>query len=240
VIAQISDFHVRCGDDPDGSVPALDRAVDAVLRLRPLPDAVLLSGDLADTGSPAEYALVRERLAPLPMPVHPLPGNHDDPAALARAFGLPAARYSVRCGPLRLVACDSSVPGRDGGRLDTDWLDAELAADADTPTVVAVHHAPITTGLVAVDAIGLDADSTGALAAVVARHPQVRCIASGHIHRGIAGRLGSCPVVVCPGTNIQLKLDLTPRDDYELVREPTGLVVHVLAGGEVVSHFQPI
>ena len=58
-----------------------------MLDLRTAPDAVLVSGDVGEHGDPAEYALARELLAPLPMPVHVLAGNHDDPEALSEAFG---------------------------------------------------------------------------------------------------------------------------------------------------------
>jgi 3',5'-cyclic AMP phosphodiesterase CpdA len=80
-------------------------------------------------------------LAPLPVPVHVLPGNHDDPAAMRDHFPLdgdgPYA-FTTRCGPLRLVACDTSRRGRDDGELDLDWLEAQLGGDE--PTVVAMHH----------------------------------------------------------------------------------------------------
>jgi calcineurin-like phosphoesterase family protein len=37
-----------------------------------------VTGDLADGGTRAEYDRFDELIAPLPMPVHVLPGNHDD------------------------------------------------------------------------------------------------------------------------------------------------------------------
>ena len=58
----------------------------ALVALDPQPDAVLLTGDLTDDGDPRSYARVRELLAPLAVPVHPIPGNHDDRDALREAF----------------------------------------------------------------------------------------------------------------------------------------------------------
>jgi hypothetical protein len=81
------------------------KAVEAVLALDPLPDAVLISGDLADTGAAAEYERVRELLTPLPMPVHLLPGNHD-----RLEWDGP---YAADVGDLRLIACDTTKPGED-------------------------------------------------------------------------------------------------------------------------------
>jgi predicted MPP superfamily phosphohydrolase len=78
IIAQLSDPHIRVGPDDQNSARALANAVDTVLDLDPLPHAVLVTGDLADGGAAAEYDRFQELIAPLPMPVHVLPGNHDD------------------------------------------------------------------------------------------------------------------------------------------------------------------
>ena len=91
MIAQLSDPHLRVGPDDQGSATALERAVAAVLELGPLPDAVLVTGDIAEHASAEEYELARRLLAPLPMPVHVLPGNHDDPAAMREHFPLDGA-----------------------------------------------------------------------------------------------------------------------------------------------------
>src|SRR4051794_3048444 len=101
MLAQLSDPHVRLGAGEAESIAALRHAVAAVNALDPAPDATLVSGDLADAGDPREYALVKELLEPLTMPVHVLPGNHDDVPNLQRVFG--PVEYEVDAGPLRLV-----------------------------------------------------------------------------------------------------------------------------------------
>src|SRR5690349_8592971 len=115
LIVQLSDPHIGA-DWADGDpVAALAAAVDCVRAMRPQPDAVLVTGDLADRGSDLEYKQVREVLAPLGAPTFPLPGNHDDRGALRHDFGLPGTggepvHYSVDLGPLRLVVLDSTLP----------------------------------------------------------------------------------------------------------------------------------
>src|SRR5690348_11106491 len=108
LLAQLSDPHVRAESDDGHAARALSAAVKALLEFDPLPGAVLVTGDLAEHGGPVEYALVRELLEPLSMPVYVLPGNHDGRAALREAFDVPGSgeepfRYSVQCGPLRVV-----------------------------------------------------------------------------------------------------------------------------------------
>ena len=76
-LAQLSDPHIRVGPNDQRSAAALEAAVRSVLALDPQPVAVIVTGDLADGSTPAEYARFRELIAPLRMPVHVIPGNHD-------------------------------------------------------------------------------------------------------------------------------------------------------------------
>jgi Icc protein len=224
--------------------------VRAVLELNPRPQAVLVTGDLADTPGAREYERVRELLAPLPMPVFVLGGNHDDRDALREYFALNGStgnagepfRYSAAIGGLRLVVCDSTIPGRDQGQFDLEhrgWLEAELALDTATPTVVAMHHLPVLTGIGPLDELGVPEADRTALADVLAVNPQVRRVVSGHVHRGLFDVLGGCGVVACPSTYLQAPLEI-PGDELRLVPEPAGFLLHAELGEELVSHLQPI
>jgi 3',5'-cyclic-AMP phosphodiesterase len=240
MIAQLSDPHVRVGPDDQGSATALARAVAAVLDIEPLPDAVLVTGDLAEHAAAVEYARVRELLAPLTMPVHVLPGNHDDPLAMREHFPLDGDgpyRYAADCGGLRLVACDTSRPGRDDGALDLDWLEAQLGGEA--PTIVAMHHPPLDTGIGGLDAIGLPHAERSALAALLDRSPQVRRVVAGHVHRTAFAVLGGCGVVACPSTNLQARLQIR-AEGYEIGNDPPAILLHALLDGELTSHVQPL
>jgi 3',5'-cyclic-AMP phosphodiesterase len=247
LLVQLSDPHLGA-DWADGDpVAGLAAAVESVRAIRPAPDAVLVSGDLADSAADAEYERVRELLAPLGAPVYPLPGNHDDRWRLRRHFGLPGAdadpvRYAVDLGPLQLVVLDSTIPGEDSGALDgeqLDWLEGVLAASPGRPTVLALHHPPILTGIPAWDAIGLAATSRQALGEVVAGHPQVRRIVAGHVHRTIAGELSGRSVLTVPSTYVQGRLDFG-LSELELAAEPAGFAVHAVLDGNVLSHIQPV
>jgi 3',5'-cyclic AMP phosphodiesterase CpdA len=225
IIAQLSDPHIRVGPDDQGSAAALAAAVDRVLGLEPRPVAVLVTGDLADAAAEAEYARVGELLAPLPMPVHVLPGNHDQ-------LDWPGP-HSVDCDGVRVVLCDTTRPGRDDGHLDLDWLAAELEPDA--PTIVAMHHPPLLTGIGGLDAIGLPEQQRAALAALLARHPHVFRVAAGHVHRTAFATLGGCPVVTCASTNLQAKLEIG-SPGFTVVDEPPAFLVHTTD----VAHAQPV
>jgi 3',5'-cyclic-AMP phosphodiesterase len=228
LLAQLSDPHVDDGDP--GAAAALARAVQALLDLRPAPDAVLVSGDLAEHASPTEYERVRELLAPLPMPVAAIPGNHDDPEAVEHPREMAVAGY-------RLLLCDTRRDGRDDGRFDVERLGALLD---DRPTIVAMHHPPLLMGIPAWDAIGLPDADRAAVGEIVAGHPQVRRIVSGHVHRAALGSVGGCPVFTCPSTWIQGLLDFGHPDVLALVPEPPAFAMHVVVAGELTSHVQPV
>lgn len=245
LLLQISDSHLGAtwdGTDPEDGLRA---AVEAALALPQRPDALLVSGDLTDNGSPAEYARVRELLAPLDLEPHVIPGNHDLRGPLREAFGLPGrgaepVSYAVDLGPLRLVCLDSTIPGAEGGSLDggrIEWLDAVLAEETEKPTVVALHHPPLRTEIPTFERIGLAPDSIAALAEVVGRHPQVVRLVAGHVHRMIVSELAGRAVLTVPSTYLQAALDFeAPK--LAMRADPPGFAVHALRGGELASHVQ--
>jgi Icc protein len=218
-----------------------------VQALRPLPDVVLVTGDLAENAADAEYEQVLELLAPLDAPIFVLPGNHDDRAALRRHFAVPGAedepiQYSAELGPLRLVAIDTTRPGENPGALDEQrlgWLDDELAAAPGTPTLLAMHHPPLVTGIPPLDDIGLPAEDRRALGEVLARHPQVRRVVAGHMHRPITAELAGRIVLAVPSTYMQARFDLVSQE-LELAPDPAAIALHVLRDGELISHLQTV
>jgi 3',5'-cyclic-AMP phosphodiesterase len=246
VLAHLSDPHIGAdwaGGDPTAAFAA---AIDTILAMPIRPDAALVSGDLSEHGTAAEYEQVRELLAPLRVPVYPLPGNHDDRATLRGQFGLPGAagepvQYSVNLGSIRLVVVDTTVPLEVPGALDPErlaWLDAELSAAPTAPTLVAMHHPAHTTGIPAWDEFGLTCESQTAFAEVVAHHPQVRRVVAGHFHRTITAAVAGCPAVIVPSTYAQLRLTFETAADF--VHEPPGFAFHAIMDGELVSHVQPV
>ena len=47
-----------------------------------------------------------------------------------------------------------------------------------------------------------------------------------HVHRAATGLIGGCAVFACPGSYVQLALDLTEDASQLLVREPPGCGPH--------------
>lgn len=244
LLAQLSDLHL-C-EEWEGVDPST-RVRRVVAALRALPDrldGVVVTGDLTDDGSEESYQRVRALLEPLAVPTYVLPGNHDERGRLRAAFDLPGTgeepiNYCVALGELRIVAFDSIIPGRDPGAYSAEqlrWLDEELSRDVDRPTLLALHHPPLATGLPEWDAINLTVADREAMAAVVAKHPQLRAIAGGHLHRMAAGTLAGCPVFSAPSACLQA-LPAFSDDDVSFV-DPPGFALHIYYDGDFSSQAQ--
>jgi 3',5'-cyclic-AMP phosphodiesterase len=249
LLAQISDPHIRVGPGDRDPAAALSAAVAGVAAFAP--DAVVITGDLTEDGRDAEYARVLELLAPLRQPVHVLPGNHDGRDALRAAMKPPAdpdcpapfVQYTAAFGRLRLVVCDTIVAGSDGGRMCDErlaWLEARLADDRETPTVVAMHHPPLVTGVPAMDAIGLAGETRTALAAMLREAPNVRRVVAGHVHRTAFATLGGRAVFACPSTDAELGLDLGGAADLRLGDTTPAFALHLDTGDAMTTHVQTV
>src|SRR5947207_7886533 len=256
LIAQLSDPHIKGPGqllyDRIDTAGYLERAVAHVLRLDPLPDLVIMTGDLVDGGKAEEYALLRRLLAPLPMPLYVIPGNHDAREPLRAAFAdkgfFPAAgflQYAVEDWPVRLIALDTLVEGKPHGALceeRLDWLEARLAEQTAKPAMLFMHHPPFECGIETFDKSRL-LEGDGRLAELVGRHGNVERAVCGHVHRPIQVRWAGAMASIAPSTAHQATLDLHEHSRLTMMMEPpaialhqwrpgTGLVTHVSYIGE--------
>lgn len=246
LLVQLSDLHVGGNENGIDPIPRLEAVIEAIWALPNRPDAALVSGDLTDDGATESYRVARELLERLEVPLHVLPGNHDDRGRIREAFNLPGAgdepvNYSADVGGLRLVVFDSTVPGEDWGRFPNEqlrWLEEELGREPERPTLLAMHHSPLATGIREWDEINLLAREREALAGVVARHPQLRAIVGGHLHRIAASALAGVPVLSVPSTYWQARPDFED-EDVEFADVP-GFALHVLLDGELSSQVESV
>lgn len=254
IVAQISDFHLR----PEGSLAhdvvdtakALVGAVQRLAKMRPAPDAVLATGDLADSGQPEDYRQLRRLLAPLPMPVYLIPGNRDDRRALRAEFGAegyfpangPFLHYAVERFSVRLIGLDTVDAGEKTGALCAErlaWIEARLVEAPRRPTIVFMHHPPFKTGVPFMDEQSFK--GADAFERLILRHPQVERVLCGHLHRPIQRRFGGTMAAVCPATAFQMPLLLEEGADLGLVLEPTAGLLHLWRPETgVVTHLLPL
>src|SRR5207237_8633991 len=135
--------------------------------------------------------------------------------------------------------------GRHGGSFDAEraaWLDITLAKAPGQPTLVAMHHPPIDSGNAWMSEDS-DAEWVERLRAVIARHPQVIRVLSGHLHRGMLMGFGGTTLSVCPATAPQVALDFRELDTAQpdgrdmIVAEQPGFALHYWNGRDLVTQF---
>lgn len=249
LIAQMTDTHVkRSGRLAYGRVDTaamLAACVQAVGRLDPQPDLIVMTGDLVDFGHPEEYDRLRALLAPLRQPIVAIPGNHDEREAMRAAFAdgsyLPSSGFLhfaiEQRFPLRIIGLDTVVPGQGGGALCAErlaWLVQTLAQEPETPTLLLMHHPPFETGIGHMDQAGLDGRE--AFARIVAHHPQIQAILCGHLHRHIETMVGGRRALTAPSPAHQVALDLRADAPSRFDMEPPGFLLHRWNGRELVTH----
>ncbi|MGW1812896.1 metallophosphoesterase [Streptomyces sp. NPDC002125] len=248
VLAHLSDLHL------DGTEETAGRTRRAVSHLTGLPgtvDAVLITGDIADRGTAEEYRQARRLLAPLyeRHPVLLCPGNHDSRAEYREVLlgerGTAPVNEVRAVGPdgIRVLMCDSSVPGRPEGMLaqeTLDWLDATLASAPAAPALVAFHHPPAALGLPYIDRIGLRGPD--GLAAVLGRHPQVAAVLCGHAHTAAATTFAGLPLLCAPGiaSTALMPWEQGPDTSWKTHAAPPALTFHHYEGGRLTSHVRVV
>ena len=251
LLVQITDTHVvERGTLLYGQADTalhLAETVLAINSMRPRPDLILITGDLVEHPGPVTYSHFRDLIAPLKMPVYLMPGNHDDPAIMCDFFcGTPMFpgkdphfQYVIEGPDFRTLVLnshfdDSELPFFGPRRLE--WA-AEALAESDQPTLVAIHHPPMKTGIGFIDMVGQQWYQ--GLGEVIKRNPQVLKVICGHGHIDLHGRIGQVPVQMVGSIAHQLiadrVLDIAPSFD----NEPVPPMLHHWIDGDLVSGYYP-
>ena len=202
-IVILNDIHLT--GIPEEKMPAnakddddhLRAAVQQILALSKKPAAVIINGDLAlSIGTAADYAVVRELIAPLRdagIPVHLTLGNHDVRDVFTQAFpemksasALKEHRHNglIDLPSTRLILLDTldQTPGP-AGKLGAEQIAWVLAKIDEVPTkqvILVGHHNPQVGGDTSHYKGGLT--DTADFWPEIAQRDQVKAYIHGHTH----------------------------------------------------------
>lgn len=203
-LAHVSDPHFLAPTHPDQPRTAarLAGVLAAIERRQQPPAAIVVTGDLTESGDPGAYAALRDQVLPvaaeLGSEVMWVPGNHDERSAFTATLLGTADTDNVfqvlNLSGLRIIGLDTTVPGHHHGALPAATLAAlraELATPAPKGTILALHHPPLPPVMDFMHGMMLrDPDP---LAAAIAS-TDVRWLLAGHVHSACTGWFAGVPV----------------------------------------------
>jgi 3',5'-cyclic AMP phosphodiesterase CpdA len=204
---------------------------------------VAITGDLAERGDIASYALLRDRLADFPLPAVLMLGNHDDRANFRAVFSdrpldhggfVQQAREAH--GGVFLFLDTLKGPPSSAGLYSAErraWLTAELERAAGRPVYLFMHHPPFSIAHELMDRIMLDDPEE--FAALLQGH-LVRHIFFGHGHRAVSGTWRGISFSALPSLNHQLPLVGGSVETVYSHEPPAYAVVHVTGEGIIVHN----
>ena len=209
-LLQFTDIHLTTpgqtigGRDPNAN---FDRALEHAMARHADAEAGFITGDLSDWGDLEDYERLKEKIAPLPMPVHLLIGNHDDRPTLLKAC--PELKgdggFVHQVVPLSLghaIVLDTWGPKSHAGHFCADraaWLQDQLRR-LPGPVWIFMHHNPVPTRVAPMDKIMLL--DTDRFAQTLAPHrDKIRHIFHGHCHLTLSGSFMGIPFSAPRGTN---------------------------------------
>ena len=237
-LLQLTDSHLRAA--PDGVLKgwrtreSLELALTTALDGAAAPDAILATGDLSQDGSAASYGHVREILAASGVPVFCIPGNHDDPAAMAATLSSPPFEYcgDHAFGAWRLVMLATWDGDRGGGRLSDEELQrlARVLDESTEPHVLVVlHHHPVPVHSW-LDKVALD--NAAEFLAVTDACPRVRGILWGHVHQVHDSERNGVRMLGTPSTCFQF-MPRASRSDVDPECGPGWRWLELMADGRI-------
>ena len=221
-VTQFSDMHFRT--DPEAASRSTDETWDAVFddafdSSRALPDLVVITGDIADNGSEAEYEKIVEKLARLPVPSVVCPGNHDRQVPFDAILPRPGVSNSrtMRVGSWLFLFADSNADGRERrpnglladredrthahgrfGEAEVAWIAETIERSDADHAFVWTHHPPGAFGFFS------KADHDAEFARLIDMAPAIRGVGAGHTHTYTTHQCAGRPIHQCPSlsTNI--------------------------------------
>ena len=248
LIAQITDTHIKVpGRLSYRKVDTnlyLEQCIAHVNTLMPKPDVVLVTGDITDFGRPEEYRQAALLLNQLSMPFFVIPGNHDLPDAMRFEFSehsyLPVEgfiHYVINDYPIRMIGLDTQVIGEPYGLMcqtRLDWLEQQLLAEPEQPTLLFMHHPPFETGIQHMDV--QNCRNGEVLGDLVERHRQIKYILCGHVHRQIELAWHGTMAAIGPSPGHWVALDLNPAGASAFRLEPRAIKLLHWNGTHLIGH----
>lgn len=198
----MSDPHFIHEGDVLGHDPRirLSAAVDHINANHDDASFCILSGDLVNRGTAADYEGLLKHLNGLTFPFFPMVGNHDDRDLFRTLLPLPDTcmprfiQYSVPTKDHVILCLDTQKVGSDAGQFCSErlmWLESALEDAGGRPVFLFMHHPPHALGLPMQDTDRMENGDD--FKDLVSRYDCVKYLFIGHVHRPISGTIRGLP-----------------------------------------------
>ncbi|HFE39025.1 MAG TPA: phosphodiesterase [Gammaproteobacteria bacterium] len=251
IIAQITDLHIGFAGKgkPCTNVERLTTVADTINKMLKKPDVIIATGDLVESGEIWAYHELKKAIGKFDYPMYFALGNHDCRENFCSVFTNTQihdgfVQYTIEDYPVRIIVIDTLQEGMHGGSFcqnRQEWLSTELAKHPEKPTVIAMHHPPIETGI---DWLTAHADDewVKSLQRIIRANRQVIHIMAGHVHRSIYKTFAGTSISVSQAIAPQAKLELASINPQEpdgramFVEAQPGFSLHYWDGDSITTH----
>lgn len=183
-------------------------------------DLVAVTGDLIQDDSAAAYHRFIELIGRLQLPVHCVPGNHDNRDLMRAAVSAPPFYYcdSTEIENWLIVGVDSCESESAGGAIDAgeyQRLDEAIESSDAEHVMLCLHHPPVKMGSAWLDTVGLDEPEE--FFERIGASGKVRLAIFGHVHQEYDSEHHGVQIIGTPSTCAQFK---PGSDDFALDDRP--------------------
>lgn len=247
-LIHLTDPHLtKPGNRVYGSDPLVQfkAAIESINQLHSDADLCVITGDLAHTAEDSAYKALKESLDMLIPPYYLVVGNHDAREKVKNTFSQfntmkdDFFQYTLDKNDTQFVFLDTIKTGTHAGAYCDErlqWLEETLSTSLAKNIYLFAHHPPFKIGLPTMDAISIDVAASKKMASVIQQYQSVKHLFFGHVHRPIHGQWNGISFSTLRGTNHQVWLDFTAKDQIPGSFEPPAYAIALLEDEQIVIH----
>jgi len=201
--------------EPDSSLrgkvtySSLEKVLEHIRDAAWTADLISVTGDISQDETLGSYSRFKSMFSAMGVPVHCVPGNHDDRALMQNELGDDPFLYcgSAHIGNWQVIGVDSCLAGEAGGRLGAAEMARlkDLMCDTAADNIlVCLHHPPLPVGSRWLDQVGLD--NGRQYLDLLGLTGKVRATIFGHVHQAFDESHAGIRIIGTPSTCRQFKV----------------------------------
>jgi Icc protein len=209
-VAHISDLHMTDikSESFRGSKP-YENYIDVLREIHVKNcNFIIATGDMSESGSVESYNLIKQGFSEVNIPVHIIPGNHDNLDNMNSTLmdNLVTYKNNISFDNWAFYFLDTVVDGENYGYISNNSLKKflENIRNATAKNIgVIMHHQPIDVGTPLIDRLNIK--NANILSTSAFRDSRIKIILFGHVHNDYEFKLNNTVYSSAPATCFQFK-----------------------------------